>query len=188
MKLLIHFHTSTVQPLKFGNGLSNFIAIRDVASERPGGAAPCRNLPAHFAHHTFLGKLQASDQFISYLELHCNSCLCTKQLNLNSTYENNGVSTLFSWMKRCVLLWTPPEDIVHLPEYFFWLHPCAMYWACDYLSMLGLKLIHISERGHWYHVQDESMVQPALEEHWFADIFTCIFLNENYSILESHFT
>ena len=22
-------------------------------------------------------------------------------------------------------------------------------WVCDYLSMLGLKLIHVSKRGHW---------------------------------------
>ena len=25
-------------------------------------------------------------------------------------------------------------------------HP-TLYWACDYLSMLGLKLIHVSKRG-----------------------------------------
>ena len=28
-------------------------------------------------------------------------------------------------------------------------HP-TLYWACDYLSMLGLKLNHVSKRGHWY--------------------------------------
>ena len=27
-----------------------------------------------------------------------------------------------------------------------WFHP-TFYWACDYLSMLGLKLNHISKRG-----------------------------------------
>ena len=29
----------------------------------------------------------------------------------------------------------------------------TLYWTCDYLSMLGLKLIHVSERGSWswYH-------------------------------------
>ena len=25
----------------------------------------------------------------------------------------------------------------------------TLYWACDYLSMLGLKLNHVSKRGHW---------------------------------------
>ena len=25
----------------------------------------------------------------------------------------------------------------------------TLYWACDYLYMLRLKLIHVSERGHW---------------------------------------
>ena len=25
----------------------------------------------------------------------------------------------------------------------------TLHWACDYLSMLGLKLMHISKRGHW---------------------------------------
>ena len=25
----------------------------------------------------------------------------------------------------------------------------TFYWTCDYLSMLGLKLIHTSERGPW---------------------------------------
>ena len=27
-------------------------------------------------------------------------------------------------------------------------HP-TLYWTCDYLSMLGLKLIHVSKRGPW---------------------------------------
>ena len=27
-------------------------------------------------------------------------------------------------------------------------HP-TLNWACDYLSMLGLKLNHVSKRGHW---------------------------------------
>ena len=27
-------------------------------------------------------------------------------------------------------------------------HP-ALFWACNYLSMLGLKLNHVSKRGHW---------------------------------------
>ena len=27
-------------------------------------------------------------------------------------------------------------------------HP-TLYWACDYLSRLGLKLNHFSKRGHW---------------------------------------
>ena len=28
-----------------------------------------------------------------------------------------------------------------------WFHP-TLYWACDYLSMLGVKFIHVSKRGH----------------------------------------
>ena len=27
-----------------------------------------------------------------------------------------------------------------------WIHP-TLYWKCDYLSMLGLKLNHVSKRG-----------------------------------------
>ena len=30
-----------------------------------------------------------------------------------------------------------------------WFHP-TLYWACGYLSMLGLRLIHISKRGPWW--------------------------------------
>ena len=30
-------------------------------------------------------------------------------------------------------------------------HP-VLYNGCNYLSMLGLKLIHVSKRGHWYAV------------------------------------
>ena len=30
-----------------------------------------------------------------------------------------------------------------------WFHP-THYWACDYLSMLGLKLIHVIKRCPWY--------------------------------------
>ena len=26
----------------------------------------------------------------------------------------------------------------------------TFYWVCDYLSMLGLKLNHVSKRGYWY--------------------------------------
>ena len=29
-----------------------------------------------------------------------------------------------------------------------WFDP-TLYWACDYLSMLGLKSTHISKRGAW---------------------------------------
>ena len=29
-----------------------------------------------------------------------------------------------------------------------WFDP-TLYWACDYLSMLGLKLTHVSKRGYW---------------------------------------
>ena len=26
----------------------------------------------------------------------------------------------------------------------------TLYWVCDYLSMLGLKLIHVSKSSHWW--------------------------------------
>ena len=26
----------------------------------------------------------------------------------------------------------------------------TLYWACDYLSILGYKLNHVSKRGYWY--------------------------------------
>ena len=29
-----------------------------------------------------------------------------------------------------------------------WFHP-TLYWACDYLSIIGLKLINVSKRGPW---------------------------------------
>ena len=29
-----------------------------------------------------------------------------------------------------------------------WFHP-TLYTGCDYISMQGLKLIHVSKRGHW---------------------------------------
>ena len=30
-----------------------------------------------------------------------------------------------------------------------WFNP-TLFWACDYLSMLGLKLNHVSKSGHWH--------------------------------------
>ena len=33
---------------------------------------------------------------------------------------------------------------------------CTEFWQCNYLSMLGLKLIHVSKRGYRYIFQ----VQP----------------------------
>ena len=38
-------------------------------------------------------------------------------------------------------------------------HP-TLYWACDYLSMLGLRLIHVSERG-----PEHSTLFDAVLEH-----------------------
>ena len=37
---------------------------------------------------------------------------------------------------------------VEVKEWISVFHP-ALYWVCDYLSMLGLKLIHVSKSGHW---------------------------------------
>ena len=30
----------------------------------------------------------------------------------------------------------------------YYYHP-TLYWTCDYVSMLGLKLMFVSKRGHW---------------------------------------
>ena len=30
-----------------------------------------------------------------------------------------------------------------------WNYISTLYWACDYLSMLGLNLVHVSKRGPW---------------------------------------
>ena len=44
-----------------------------------------------------------------------------------------------------------------------------LYWACDYLSVLGFKLNHVSKRGHWsvfFHVMlwlDGSQFCPCLQ-------------------------
>ena len=32
-----------------------------------------------------------------------------------------------------------------------WFHP-THFWTCDYLSMLGLKLNHVSKKGYWWDV------------------------------------
>ena len=42
-----------------------------------------------------------------------------------------------------------------MDKYF---HP-TLYWACDYLSMLGLKLNHVSKRGH----SRQCYVMPKIE-------------------------
>ena len=111
----------------FAQQMIGVYQIRDVASERPGGAAPPRNLsapPGKFAHHTFCGSFQASYQFISYIELHCSSYYAPNHQVLNFTYKNNNVSILFSWLKHSVPHWTPPGNFAYLSEYIFWLHSC----------------------------------------------------------------
>ena len=40
-----------------------------------------------------------------------------------------------------------------------WFHP-TVYNGCNYLSMLGLKLNHVSKSGHWQHMQVIDL------EHW----------------------
>ena len=42
-----------------------------------------------------------------------------------------------------------------------WFHP-TLFWACDYLSMLGLKLIHVSKRGHSYSYSSETSCEVIL--------------------------
>ena len=34
-------------------------------------------------------------------------------------------------------------------------HFSSDFWTCDYLFMPELKLIHVSKRGHWYHLSGE---------------------------------
>ena len=38
--------------------------------------------------------------------------------------------------------------IVEVLEWISYFTP-TLYWACNYLSILGLKLNHVSKRGHW---------------------------------------
>ena len=64
-------------------------------------------------------------------------------------------------------------------------HPIH-YNGCNYLSMLGLKLNHVSKSGHRRILEIQSMRQcvdtlsPGQNCHHFADdIFKCTFLNEN---------
>ena len=42
------------------------------------------------------------------------------------------------------------------------MHP-TLFWACNYLSMLGLSLNHVSKRGSWW-----LRTQP-----WLANVITC---------------
>ena len=44
----------------------------------------------------------------------------------------------------------------------------TLYWACNYLSMLGLKLIHVSKRVHW------SILPSATRGLWHL---TCVIQN-----------
>ena len=38
--------------------------------------------------------------------------------------------------------------------------------GCNYLSMLGLKLNHVSKRGRWSQVTDKASSLPAIFVHW----------------------
>ena len=48
--------------------IRNYVTIRDVASERPGGAAPPGNLPAppgNFTHQTISGKFKTPTSLLA---------------------------------------------------------------------------------------------------------------------------
>ena len=105
--------------------------------------------PWNFTHCTFFRQIEASYQFISYLELHCNNCLCTKYApNIIKFWilhkKNNNDDILFSWLERCVLLWTPPGDYAHLLEYIFWLHPCHKYRKTSCISRTKFQNLNVS--------------------------------------------
>ena len=44
-------------------------------------------------------------------------------------------------------------------------HP-TLYWACDYLSMLRLKLNHVSKRGHWSKISDDFAIFSLTKYSW----------------------
>ena len=55
-----------------------------------------------------------------------------------------------------------------------WFHP-TLYWACDYLSMLGLKLNHVSKRGHkMYHNDTWSQINAS---HTISQIWQMIYIS-----------
>ena len=61
-------------------------------------------------------------------------------LQMNLEYKNN-MSTIFSWLKRCIPVWTPPGDFVYLSEYVFWLHPWNVYLeGLNFLPELSDKM------------------------------------------------
>ena len=101
----------------------------DVAGERPRGAAPPGNLPAppgNFAHHTFLGKFKPPTNLVATYKCIVRAGYAPNNKMTSFTYKNS-VGTLFSLLKRCVPLWTPHGDFVHLPAYVFWLHPWVAF-------------------------------------------------------------
>ena len=64
-------------------------------------------------------------------------------------------------------------------------HP-TLYDGCNYLSMLGLKLIYVSERGPryceckvWFLFYLNTLRLRQNGRHFADDNFKCIFLNEN---------
>ena len=44
-----------------------------------------------------------------------------------------------------------------------------LYWACDYLSMLGLKLNHVGKKGHCYFEIACSYVLKHMYRHNFCN-------------------
>ena len=61
-----------------------------------------------------------------------------------------------------------------MDKYF---HP-IFYWACDYLSILGLQLNHVSEKGHGYIWS----VRRATKKQYYNDnncIYTVLLTHEN---------
>ena len=55
-----------------------------------------------------------------------------------------------------------------------WFH-YTIYWACDYLSMLGLKFIHVSKRGYWFLYLSKVLLQYLSEPMitWHANLSHC---------------
>ena len=59
----------------------------------------------------------------------------------------------------------PFQTVMILDEQF-----CpTLYWACDYLSMLGLKLSHVCKQGPWSYISDNNLskLQPVVV-YWHA--------------------
>ena len=77
---------------------------RDVASERPGGAAPPGNLqapPGNFAHHTFLGTFKPPTNLLATYNHIGKALYAPNNQIMNFTYNNNTIN-LFTWLKRCI--------------------------------------------------------------------------------------